>query len=140
MKTDTISESTNRGRHITSYRELTVLDNGGILIDNPGMREVGIADSSGGLEITFDMITNLSKTCKFKDCTHTNEIGCSVLEAIENGELDKDSYENYIKMEREKAFFESTVTERKKREKEFGRLMKNYKKDIKSKGGKNNLI
>ncbi len=140
MKTDTISESTSRGRHVTSFRELTVLENGGILIDNPGMREVGVADSDGGLEITFDLITSLGKNCRFKNCTHTNELGCSVLKAVEIGEIDNDSYENFIKLEREKAFFDSTVIDRKKREKEFGRMMKNYKKDIKKKGGKNNLL
>ena len=94
MRTDTISLSTNKGRHVTSHRELIILENGGILVDNPGMREVGIADSTSGLEITFDMIVSLSQNCKFKDCTHTNEIGCSVLEAVEKGEIDKASYEN----------------------------------------------
>ena len=117
MRTDTISQSTNKGRHVTSHRELIVLENGGILVDNPGMREVGIADSTSGLEITFDKIISLSQNCKFKDCTHTNETGCSVLEAVEKGEIDKASYENYLKMEREKAHFESTsCRETKKRQ------------------------
>jgi len=130
MRTDAISATTNKGRHVTSHRELIVLETGGILVDNPGMREVGIADSSSGLEMTFDRIVELSRNCRFKDCTHTNEVGCSVLKAVENGELDQASYANYLKMEREKAHFESTVAERRKREKEFGQLMKNYKKDI----------
>ena len=128
MKTDSISESTNRGRHITSHRELIVLENGGILIDNPGMREVGIADSANGLEITFDKIYRLSENCRFKDCTHKQEKGCAVLEAVESGELDKDSYENYLKMEKEKTYFESTVSERRNKDKGFGKMMKNYKK------------
>lgn len=131
MRTDTISESANRGRHITSHRELIVLENGGILVDNPGMREVGIADSSSGLAITFDKIVSLSQYCKFKDCTHTSEVGCSVLEAVEKGEIDRASYENYLKMEREKAHFESTVEERRKKDKEFGKFLKNYKKEMK---------
>jgi len=130
MRTDAISDSTNKGRHVTSHREMIVLENGGILIDNPGMREVGIADSSGGLEITFDMIVSLSKNCRFKDCSHTSEVGCSVLEAVENGEIDKSSYENYLKMEREKAHFEATVAEKRNRDKLFGKIMKNYKKDV----------
>jgi ribosome biogenesis GTPase len=135
MRTDTISQSTNRGKHVTSHRELIVLENGGILIDNPGMREVGIADSAGGLEITFDKITDLSSDCKFKDCTHINETGCSVLEAVEKGEIDKASYENYLKMEREKAHFETTVADKRKRDKIFGKIVKDYKKrDIKQKG------
>jgi len=130
MNTDVISESTNKGRHVTSHREMIFLENGGILIDNPGMREVGIADSSGGLESTFDQISRFSQDCKFKDCTHTNEVGCSVLEALENGKVDRNSYGNYMKMEREKAHFESTIVERRNRDKHFGKLMKNYKKDI----------
>jgi len=131
MKTDEISGSTGKGRHVTSFRELIVLENGGILIDNPGMREVGISDAAGGLEITFDLIVRLSQKCKFKDCTHTSEIGCAVLEAVENEEIDQTSYENYLKMESEKAHFESTVSERRKKDKEFGRMVKNYKKDMK---------
>jgi ribosome biogenesis GTPase len=131
MRTDSISLSTNKGRHITSHRELIVLESGGILVDNPGMRDVGIADTSGGLETTFDRIISLSLNCKFKDCTHTNEIGCSVIEAVEQGEIDKKSYENYLKMEREKAHFESTIEERRKKDKEFGKVIKNYKKDMK---------
>jgi len=131
MKTDTISQSTNKGRHVTSHRELIMLENGGILIDNPGMKEVGTADSTKGLEITFDMIFSLSQNCKFKDCTHTNELGCYVLEAIEKGEIDKASYENYLKMEKEKAHFESTALERRKKDKQFGKMLKHYKKDLK---------
>lgn len=131
MRTDAISESTNKGRHVTSHRELIVLENGGILIDNPGMREVGIADTAGGLEITFDKIIQLSKNCRFKDCTHTNEIGCSVIEAVEKGEIDQSSYGNYLKLEREKAHFESTIAERREKDKEFGKILKNYKKDMK---------
>lgn len=131
MHTGSISESTSKGRHVTSHRELIVLENGGILIDNPGMREVGIADSTGGLEQTFDRIIELSKTCKYKDCTHSNEAGCSVIEAVENGGLDEALYENYLKMEREKAYFETTVEEKRKKDKLFGKIMKNYKKDIK---------
>ena len=130
MRTDSISQTTNKGRHVTSHRELIVLENGGILVDNPGMREVGIADSTCGLEITFDRIVSFSQNCKFKDCTHTNETGCSVLDAVENGEIDEASYENYLKMEREKAHFESSVAEKRKKDKEFGKIMKNYKKDL----------
>lgn len=132
MKTDTISQSTNKGRHITSHRELIVLENGGILIDNPGMREVGIADTTSGLESTFDRIITLSQKCKFKDCTHTNEIGCAVLDAVKKGKINKKSYENYLKMEREKAHFELTIVERRKKDKDFGKMINNYKKDTKN--------
>lgn len=130
MRTDIISQSTNKGKHVTSHRELIVLENGGILIDNPGMREVGIADTTSGLEITFEEIIRLAKNCKFKDCTHTNETGCRVIDAVEKGEIDIASYENYLKMEKEKAYFESTIAERRKKDKDFGKMIKNYKKDI----------
>jgi len=129
MKTNTISSSTNKGRHVTSHRELIVLESGGILIDNPGMREVGITNSKDALEITFSKINTLSKDCKFKDCTHTNEIDCAVLDAVERGEIDKSSFENFMKMEREKAHFESTVAEKRKKDKDFGKMIKNYKKN-----------
>lgn len=130
MRTDTISQSTNKGRHVTSHRELIILENGGILVDNPGMREVGIADTTSGLATTFDKIVSLSQNCKFKDCTHTRETGCSILEAVEKGDIDKSSYENYLKLEREKAHFELTVVEKRKKDKELGKIIKNYKKDM----------
>ncbi|MFO7933422.1 MAG: ribosome small subunit-dependent GTPase A [Bacteroidales bacterium] len=130
MKTGTISQHSNRGRHITSHRELIVLRDGGILIDNPGMREVGIADTDDGLESAFDSIISLAQNCRFKNCSHTSELGCAVIEAVEKGELDRNSYENYLKMEREKAHFESTVAEKRKKDRDFGKMLKNYKKDI----------
>jgi ribosome biogenesis GTPase len=129
LKTGHISLSTNKGRHVTDHRELFVLENGGIIIDTPGMKELGIADSANGLEITFDLIVNLSHQCRFKDCTHTNEVGCNVIAAVNNGEIDKASYENYIKLQREKAHYESTIAEKRKKDKVFGKLIKNYYKD-----------
>lgn len=127
MKTDTISTSSGKGRHVTSHRELLVLENGGILIDNPGMREVGIADATDGLQMTFETIDELSKVCKFKDCTHTTEIDCAVMAAVEKGEIDGNSYENYLKMVKEREHFESTLAERRKKDKDLGKRIKHYK-------------
>lgn len=132
MQTDAISLSTHKGRHITTHRELVVLENGGLLIDNPGMREVGLTDVSVGLEITFNAIVQLSENCKYKDCSHTSETGCAILEALENGEIDHSAYENYQKMIREKKHFETSVAEKRKKEKIFGKILKDYyQKDIK---------
>ena len=128
MNTGTISQSTDRGRHITTHRELIVLEDGAIFIDNPGMREVGIADRSGGLETTFDLIADLSKKCRFKNCTHTDESGCSVLEALESGEIDRDSFDNFQKLVKERSHFESTVAERRQKDKKFGKMLKEYHK------------
>jgi ribosome biogenesis GTPase len=132
MKTGEISSSVNKGRHITSHRELIVLNSGGILIDNPGMREVGIADTSSGLETTFETIIGYAQNCRFIDCTHIHENGCAVLAAIEDGEIDKDSYANFQKMEKEKLHFESDAMERKKKDKDFGKMIKNVKKQRKN--------
>jgi ribosome biogenesis GTPase len=129
MRTDAISASTNKGRHVTSHRELVVLDGGGILIDNPGMREVGIVDPDQGLETTFDKIHRLAQDCRFADCTHAAEAGCAVLAALNQGELDAAVYESYLKMEREKAHFAASRVERRRRDKEFGKMVKSVKKD-----------
>lgn len=133
-KTDAISHATNKGRHVTSHRELFILENGAILVDNPGMREVGMTDTAGGIETTFDKIADLSQHCRFKNCTHTRETGCAVIHAVEKGEIDRSAYENYLKLEREQAHFKSTVSERRKKEKVLGKIIKDYhKKDIKRK-------
>ena len=91
------------------------------------MREVGFTDSTGGLEITFETIVKLSADCKFNNCTHTTEIDCAVLAALDREEIDESSYENYLKMEREKEYFESTVAEKRKKDKDFGKMIKNFK-------------
>ncbi|MEQ9427008.1 MAG: ribosome small subunit-dependent GTPase A [Cyclobacteriaceae bacterium] len=132
MKTGEISSSVNKGKHVTSHRELIVLKSGGILIDNPGMREVGIADTSGGLEATFDTILEYAGSCRFKDCTHTLEDGCSVLEALANGEIDEGAYDNFRKMEKERVYFETDALERKKKEKALGKLIKKVVKKRKN--------
>lgn len=134
METGQISDSTSKGKHVTTHRELTVLSSGGILIDNPGMREVGITDASGGLETTFDTIMELAESCRFNDCTHEHEKGCAVLEALENDEIDPESYTNFRKMIKEQQHFESDAQERKKKDKNLGKLIKQMKKQ--KKGGK----
>ncbi|WP_323758104.1 ribosome small subunit-dependent GTPase A [Roseivirga sp.] len=131
METGEISESIERGKHVTSHRELIVMENG-ILIDNPGMREVGITNISDGLEMTFDEILNLAQDCKYSDCTHTNENGCAVLDAVENEALDADAYANFMKMGKEKMHFEADAKERKKKDKDFGKLTKSVKKQRKN--------
>ncbi|WKD85794.1 Small ribosomal subunit biogenesis GTPase RsgA [Polaribacter huanghezhanensis] len=131
MKTGAISESVDRGKHVTTHRELIVLESGGIIIDNPGMREIGITENSSGLELTFESILAVSDECRFSDCSHVHENGCAILDAIENSKIDKDSYDNYLKMEREKQFFESTTQDKKKKDKNLGKLIKSAQKNKK---------
>jgi ribosome biogenesis GTPase len=127
MKTRHISKHSKKGKHTTTHRELIILENGGILIDNPGMREVGITDIYDGLEQTFETIIENSKRCKFKNCTHTVEIGCAVIRAIETGEIDESSYKNYLKMEKEKEHFEASISEKRKKGKDLGKMIKQFK-------------
>lgn len=128
METGEISESIDRGKHVTTHRELIVLEGGGVLIDNPGMREVGIGDAVGGLELTFDEILALAEDCKYKDCTHVHEEGCAILQALEEEELDQESYDNYLKMYKEKMHFETSAEDKKRKDKGFGKMMKQVKK------------
>lgn len=131
MATRQISESIDRGKHVTTHRELIVLDSGGIFIDNPGMREIGVTNTSAGFEITFDDIVSLANSCKFRDCSHTNEKGCQIQDAIQQGDIDIDTYNNFIKIEKEKVFYESSLHEKKKKDKAFGKMVKNAKKQKK---------
>ncbi|MBW1765306.1 MAG: ribosome small subunit-dependent GTPase A, partial [Deltaproteobacteria bacterium] len=128
MDTKSISTSTKKGKHTTSHRELIVLENGGIVIDNPGMREIGIADTENGVESTFDEIVQYSSQCRFSDCTHTQEADCAVLEAVREGKIDRSLYENFLKLKRERTRFQSSIAEKRKKDKEFGKMVKEFKK------------
>lgn len=128
LETREISMSTNKGRHTTTHRELFILDNGSIIIDNPGMREIGMTDSEDGLDNTFKQIYDLSLNCKYSNCSHTNENNCAILAAIDQGELDQSQYDNYLKMKREQFHFSASVAEKRKRDKDFGKMVKNILK------------
>lgn len=124
LKTNAISSSTQKGRHTTSHRELIVLPNKSIVIDTPGMREIGLTENPDGLELTYDEISELSKHCRFNDCTHTNEKGCAVIHAVEDGELSMDMLENYQKLVREQIHFSSSIKEKRQKSKEQGKMYK----------------
>ena len=87
MDTKAIREDDSKGRHTTTYRQMFVLESGVTIIDTPGMREIGISDTTKGLEGTFDDIIELSKNCKFSNCEHKTEPGCAVKKAIDDGIL-----------------------------------------------------
>jgi ribosome biogenesis GTPase len=130
LKTGDISHSTNKGRHITEHRELFVLENGGIIIDNPGMKELGMTENTKGIITTFQEILDLAINCKFPDCSHKNEEGCAVIKALKEGAIDKDSYDNFIKIQKEQERFQTSVAEKRKKDKVFGKIVKNYYKNI----------
>ncbi|MEK3888574.1 ribosome small subunit-dependent GTPase A [Bacillus sp. FSL K6-3431] len=104
LKTSEIREDDDKGRHTTTHRELIVLDQGGILIDTPGMRELQLWEADTGLSQGFSDIEELASHCKFRDCQHHGEPGCSVGEAIDEGKLDSDRYESYLKLQKELAY------------------------------------
>ena len=131
LKTGSISESTNKGKHVTSHRELFVLENGGIIIDTPGMKELGMIENSDGVRTTFEEIFNLSLSCKFTDCTHSTEAGCAILEALNNGSIDQDTLENFRRIVREQQRFQTTIAEKRKKDREFGKMAKSILKDKK---------
>lgn len=94
----------DKGRHTTTHRELLALPNGAFVIDTPGMRELGMWDSDGGIDTAFRDIEELSRQCRFSNCTHTSEPGCAVQRALEDGSLDAARWESYRKLKTENQF------------------------------------
>jgi ribosome biogenesis GTPase len=88
----------DRGRHTTSARQLIELPGGGVLIDTPGLRELGLLDDIGGVETSFADVAAFAERCKFRDCAHESEPGCGVLAAVENGELPAERLASYRKL------------------------------------------
>ncbi|MCD1295867.1 ribosome small subunit-dependent GTPase A [Methanocella sp. CWC-04] len=101
QKVSGIREDDDRGRHTTTERELILLDGGGIIIDNPGMRELQLWEAGEGLKETFSDIEELSRLCKFSDCKHDTEPGCAIKKAIKEGTLSEKRYQSYLKLQRE---------------------------------------
>lgn len=129
LKTGPISTSTNKGKHVTEHRELFILENGGIIIDTPGMKELGMTDNSEGIKTTFQEILDISLNCKFSDCKHINEAGCAVIEAVKKGTIDRKSFDNYLKMQKENERFVTSVAEKRRKDKIFGKMIRNYLKE-----------
>ena len=103
MRTGGIREEDSKGRHTTTHRELIELD-GVSFIDTPGLRELGMIDAEEGLAGTFADIAELVSRCAFSDCTHRNEPGCAVREALEDGTLDAKRWETYSRLEKENSW------------------------------------
>jgi ribosome biogenesis GTPase / thiamine phosphate phosphatase len=115
---------TGEGRHTTTRRQLVVLESGALLIDMPGMRELGMLGVSEGLDDTFADIGELAKNCRFTDCGHTTEPGCAVRAAIERRELSDGRLQDYLKLRKESAFHDLSYVERRKKDREFGRFVR----------------
>lgn len=129
LKTKAVS-GTGEGRHATVRRELILLEGGALVIDNPGMRELGILGAEGGIGGSFADITSLASSCRYRDCTHASEPGCAVLEAMKSGGISQDHYENYMKLREESDFYRMSYAERRRKDRDFGRFIKSAKKDL----------
>lgn len=129
QETHTVS-GTGEGRHTTVRRELVVLENGAMVIDNPGMRELGLSAAADGVEAGYEDIQLLASQCRFRDCTHSNEPGCAVLESLSNGQLTAAHYDNFVKLKKESEHYAMSYVEKRRKEKAFGRFIKAIKRDL----------
>jgi ribosome biogenesis GTPase len=129
FETRAVSKIQSKGRHTTTSRQLVRLENGAMIIDTPGMRELGSMSVDDGLDETFSEILALSQTCKFVNCSHTGEKGCAILAAINAGELSEQRYQSYLKMKKESEFNQMSYLEKRKKDKRFGKLIKTTMKN-----------
>lgn len=120
-----------RGRHTTTRRELIPVPGGGFFLDTPGMRELQLAEASGGMTETFEDVTQLAARCRFSDCAHESEPDCAVREALRDGTLDPDRWTSYRKLQRELAMLERKLDARARSEerKKWRRFSKAQRKD-----------
>ncbi len=122
--TGAVRSGDSKGRHTTTRRHLVVLPGGALLIDTPGVRELGMTDMSGGIENVFESISALAEQCRFRDCSHEGEAGCAVQEAVDEGRIEAKLLDAFHKLEREAAHFERSVAERRQKDKATGKLYK----------------
>ena len=133
IKTGELRKSDGRGKHTTTYRELLILPNGGIVIDTPGMRELQAWSDDEGMEKTFGDIEELAKMCKFNDCSHQTEPGCAIQKALEDGTLDKKRYKGYLRLQKEMEHLKRRQDQKSTRQfnREWDKRIKKYHKDMK---------
>ena len=113
------------------FRRSRRLDGGALLVDTPGMRELGLMGAGAGIEDSFSDIHELSGNCRFNDCTHSVEAGCAILVAVKSGSLSEDRYRSYMKLVRESAFHEMSYVEKRRKDRQFGRMVKTVKQHLK---------
>ncbi len=131
--TRAVSEKDGKGMHTTTRRQLVFLENGAMIIDTPGMRELGNFAVEAGIADTFSEIAELTGQCRFNDCTHVHEAGCAVLAALEDGTISEDRYRNYLKLKKESEHNNLSYLEKKEKNKKFGKHRKAWMKSKKKK-------
>ncbi len=128
-----IIRSDDKGRHTTTRRELFLLPNGGMIIDTPGMRELGLVDIELGIDQAFQDVEAHFLNCRFRDCTHTSEPGCAIYEAINEGMLSEKRWSSYLKLKNEYAYSENPDGYLKEKNKKFKSISKANKKNFHTK-------
>jgi len=131
LKTHSVREKDGKGRHITTRRQLIYLKNGAMIIDTPGMRELGNFAVDTGIHSTFDEIAELSNQCRYNDCSHTQEQGCAILAALKDEVISQERYQNFIKLNKESAFYQMSYLEKRHKDKRFGKFVKSVMKEKK---------
>lgn len=126
---------TGEGRHTTARHELIRLEGGALVIDSPGMRELGILGAEAGIGSHYSDINTVSSRCRYRDCSHTGEPGCAVLEVLSSGELSWEHFENFLKIKEESEFHEMSHADKRKKGRGFGRYIKSVKKDLRTDWG-----
>lgn len=127
--TQGIREDDDKGRHTTTGRALHHLAAGGWLLDTPGMRELQLTDAKAGIEEVFADIVALTRECRFSDCRHAAEPGCAVVAAIESGALDAARLQRWRKLAAEEVHNTESLSERRARDRSFGRLVRRILKE-----------
>jgi ribosome biogenesis GTPase len=127
LDTKTVSE-TGEGVHTTVRRQLFVLEDGALLIDNPGMREFGLLGTNNAVEGSFADLHELALTCRFSNCTHAKEPGCAIRTAIQNGDLSEGRCQSYLKLMKETEYHDRSYVEKRRKDKDFGRFIKSVQK------------
>ncbi|WP_345374130.1 ribosome small subunit-dependent GTPase A [Algivirga pacifica] len=130
--TQEVSHYDSKGKHTTVSRELLFLPEGGILVDTPGMREFGVTADEEGLQKSFYEVSELAEHCRFKHCTHMHEPDCAVLQGVAEGKISEDRYQSYLKLQREAEHYQMSNHEKRKKQKQFGKMVKEVVKQKKN--------
>jgi ribosome biogenesis GTPase len=134
FETQPVREKDGKGKHITARRQLIMLRDGAMIIDTPGMRELGNIAVDAAIYDTFDEIAELSRQCRFNDCSHIQEQGCAILAALRDGVISHERYQNFMKLMKESAHYEMSYLEKRRKDKKFGKFVKSVLKDKKDRG------
>ncbi|MCG8511604.1 MAG: ribosome small subunit-dependent GTPase A [Rhodospirillales bacterium] len=130
IATQGIREDDDKGRHTTTSRVFHRMPHGGWLLDTPGMRELQLTDVRTGIQKVFADIVDLARNCRFSDCDHETEPGCAIQEAIRLGTFDPVRLKHWRKLVAEESYNSESLVERRKRNREFGKMVKRIKKDV----------